>query len=892
MGEPLTTDDFSEAISSMTSRPSQQGGIGVSLTIRTLRHFESALLNSDWLKPALSKHTSTVKDLLADLQAGHTTDMADGHYGVVTHRLPHLRMHDVTGYIAVSVILHRWWGLLPELPVQGNEAEGPTILEVDDRPPCPAIGTDHVDSVVTAILSKLTPVIRASARDGASEAAAALARSVMGGGSIGRHADPDLPEQCPVSVDALHALRRLTGDQLASFKSHEQAQAVQHVWEGRGNLLLVLPTGGGKTLSFLLPMHMEREGNARRGVTLVLEPFVALSADMVGRVARSGLNVLPYDGSLALGDVQGLDCLVCTVDALQTDHLTVLIRSLSTLNLLARIVVDEAHHALHSASFRPVFELLSTLRSNPVPILLLTATVPPNLVPNLLTAYSITVCRTIRVPTSRPEQLFGVTRIPRESPPTTFLAHLECHRAALLPGEKLLVFCSTVADVQLLSGAVPLSVGYHSQMSHEDRARSMAAFLSDHDPTNVAVSTSVLSNGIDVRGLRTVLHYGAPRSIVDLVQESGRAGRDGGLAISHVFPLVREDGSIELPNGDEPGTREAREWVLDDVRCRRLAIGTFLDGQGVTCASLPLCLRCDVCERRLSCLQGFPNPDREPIASHLPIPIVPAQVDLPADELVAFEAPIDPIPLPVDAQPRMPTVPPPYPAMEVLIDRQIHLQDLRDASSEQRALSTVLDALLERQQCLSCWCRGQVGRCQRLSCFSARFFGMPEFKQMKGRLLLPTGHCWFCGIPQVSLSYLLRRSEPSIADAFLLFSATLRLPRPGRERLPRHVQVQGHAPTPRLLRLGQSSTPQRRPLAGRGPRAIGLPPGVRSVVAPAIERALRLPELRPASVGRERGSLGCRRHQGRRRASLIARMDARTVRSHSSDSVRRCTCSL
>ena len=59
MGEPFQTEDFSEAVAAMTSPQQREGGINVRMTLRSLRHFESALLNSDWLKPTLSRYRNT-----------------------------------------------------------------------------------------------------------------------------------------------------------------------------------------------------------------------------------------------------------------------------------------------------------------------------------------------------------------------------------------------------------------------------------------------------------------------------------------------------------------------------------------------------------------------------------------------------------------------------------------------------------------------------------------------------------------------------------------------------------------------------------------------------------------------------------------------------------------
>ena len=774
LGDPLDTQDFSNAIAAATSKPVHQGGIGTRLTLRSLRHFESAILNSDWLRPHLVQHRSTVGDLLADLQAGHTTDMADGHYGVVSHRLPHLRMHDVTGYIAVSVVVHRWWRLVPgDLSSTPTPPEPAVALQgsQDLVPwnPSPSFEPTHL---VDLLLSRLIPTIHSVTRECVAEATASLARTFL----PRQHQDapaPTIPEfdWSPPGTDCLVALRSLTGDPLAQFRSPEQALAVQHVLERRSNLLLVTPTGSGKSLAFLLPMHVDRKRGVS-GLNLVVAPYALLCGEIRDRASSIGLSSLSYGPEVTVGHLLDLDCLTCTPDALESTHLREMLATVAALNGLARIFVDEAHHVLHSAEFRPVFAHLASLRDSPVPVVLLTATLPPDSVPSLLRSLSLTSCPVLRTASSRPSLRLAVTRLSSESLPGSFLAHLESHRASLLTGEVGMVFCNAVADVDLLAQSVPNSTKCHSQMPWEDQRASLASFRSPGGP-NVMVATSVLGNGLDVPNVRFVLHYGSPRSVVDYLQESGRAGRDGLPSSSHVFSVLSPDGQETHPESRGLGVAEMRDWIGRDDLCRRWGITLFADGRGETCTSLPGSVPCDVCELRLSLLvPGMPEVELVlPEGGQLQLQVVQPQIQaLPGVQ-------DDPLVLPPNAFLDLQAfpLPLPLPNMDVFIDQQVHLGRRRDADEERLALTRVLDRLLEEGLCVGCWCRGREGRCRSFQCITNGFFVNPEFREFKRLLVLPTAHCWFCGFPQVSLR-LDARTSSHLFFAFLLSLSHLQRP--------------------------------------------------------------------------------------------------------------------
>jgi hypothetical protein len=154
------------------------------------------------------------------------------------------------------------------------------------------------------------------------------------------------------------------------FKSSHQAKAIHQILERQQDLLVVLPTGGGKTLLFLLPTMVERG----RYTTVVICPFVALRNEIEHRAQEANISLQVYS---KLTSPSGVDILLvpvehCVLPAFQS-HLA----HLHAQDQLGRIVLDECHVALIDNLWRPILHNLRYIRKAPVQLLLLSATVPP-----------------------------------------------------------------------------------------------------------------------------------------------------------------------------------------------------------------------------------------------------------------------------------------------------------------------------------------------------------------------------------------------------------------------------------------------------------------------------------------------------------------------------------
>ena len=185
----------------------------------------------------------------------------------------------------------------------------------------------------------------------------------------------------------------------ARFKSEEQAEAVQLALQGEEDMLVILPTGGGKSLVFQLPAWIEKGKT-----TVVMIPFVALLEEMQERCEDLGLSCYSWRNSDALsGPPQTQILLVAVEHAVSQDFQQFLIQIEST-QRLTRIVLDECHVVIGHREFRDVLRrLASVIRCVSVQLISLTATLPVEMEERLQIILGCERWQVIRKKGERPE---------------------------------------------------------------------------------------------------------------------------------------------------------------------------------------------------------------------------------------------------------------------------------------------------------------------------------------------------------------------------------------------------------------------------------------------------------------------------------------------------------
>jgi ATP-dependent DNA helicase RecQ len=305
----------------------------------------------------------------------------------------------------------------------------------------------------------------------------------------------------------------------------EQETAMVAILEGR-DVLVALPTGFGKSLIYQVPaMMFERP-------TVVVSPLIALMADQERALRSRGVPVVVLHSRLraaerraTLGQLAGGGRLVVltTPETLESpDTAASFARARPAL-----LCVDEAHCISEwGHDFRPSYLRLGAIRAalgNP-PALALTATATPHVREDIVERLRLHDPIVLIAPAHRENLRLTVETVPG---PAKFGAAGRHIRALRRPG---IIYCATTTTVDQLAGAlrragIPV-VSYHGKMSAQERTAAQRRFMRPARRL-IMIATSAFGMGIDKPNIRYIVHYQAPGSLEQYVQEIGRAGRDG-----------------------------------------------------------------------------------------------------------------------------------------------------------------------------------------------------------------------------------------------------------------------------------------------------------------------------------------------------------------------------
>ncbi|GIJ77467.1 ATP-dependent DNA helicase RecQ [Micromonospora phaseoli] len=408
--------------------------------------------------------------------------------------------------------------------------------------------------------------------------------------------DSPATELTPVGEGSatLETLRRVFGyDAFRGF----QAEVIDHVVAG-GDALVLMPTGGGKSLCYQIPALV------REGVAVVVSPLIALMQDQVDALTAVGVRAGFLNSTLDLDTrrlveaefVAGeIDLLYLAPEALA---------SRATLSLLDRgriglFAIDEAHCVSQwGHDFRPDYLNLSMLHERwpGVPRIALTATATSATRAEIATRLKLTEARHFVASFDRPNIQYRI--VPKREPRKQLLALLRDEH----PGEAGIVYCLSRASVDktaefLLANGVD-ALPYHAGLDAATRAANQQRFLRADGV--VMVATIAFGMGIDKPDVRFVAHLDLPKSVEGYYQETGRAGRDGLPSTAWLAyglqDVVQQRKMIDTSEGDLAHRRnlaahlDAMLALCETVRCRRVQLldyfGQALDGS---------CGNCDTC---------------------------------------------------------------------------------------------------------------------------------------------------------------------------------------------------------------------------------------------------------------------------------------------------------
>jgi ATP-dependent DNA helicase RecQ len=391
----------------------------------------------------------------------------------------------------------------------------------------------------------------------------------------------------------IEVLRRVFG--YDSFREGQQ-EIIDHVVEG-GDALVLMPTGGGKSLCYQIPALV------RPGVGVVVSPLIALMQDQVDALTALGVRAGFLNSTQDFDERQQveaaflageLDLLYLAPERLRVE---------ATLRLLAKgeialFAIDEAHCVSQwGHDFRPDYLALSELHERwpTVPRIALTATATPATHAEIASRLRLEQARHFVASFDRPNIQYRIST--KSEPKRQLLDFLRTEH----PGDAGIVYCLSRSSVEKIAAFLVengvAAVPYHAGLDNRTRAEHQARFL--REDGLVVVATIAFGMGIDKPDVRFVAHLDLPKSVEGYYQETGRAGRDGLPAtawMAYGLQDVVQHRRLAM-EGDEAHRRrqvlhlDAMLALCETVTCRRvMLLDYFGQDQSASCGN------CDTCQ--------------------------------------------------------------------------------------------------------------------------------------------------------------------------------------------------------------------------------------------------------------------------------------------------------
>ncbi len=427
-----------------------------------------------------------------------------------------------------------------------------------------------------------------------------------------------------LSADPLSILHEVFG--YPAFRG-DQAAVVEHV-VGGGDALVLMPTGGGKSLCYQVPAIARHR--AGRGVTVVVSPLIALMHDQVSALEELGVHASFLNSTLDSQDASAIErelrsgrlvLLYAAPERILTPRFLAMLDSLHERQLLSLFAIDEAHCVSQwGHDFREEYLGLSVLheRFAGVPRLALTATADAHTRADIVMRLQLEAARTFISSFDRPNIRYTI--VEKDEPRRQLLRFLRDEHE----GDAGIVYCQTRKKVEetaaWLAGEGLSALPYHAGLDAGMRRRHQDRFL--REDGIVMVATIAFGMGIDKPDVRFVAHLDLPKNIEGYYQETGRAGRDGAPADAWMAyglaDVVNQRRMIDESEAEEDFKRLQRSKLdallalAEAHDCRRVRLLEYFGEASAACGNCDNCLHApatwdatEAARKGLSCIYRF-----------------------------------------------------------------------------------------------------------------------------------------------------------------------------------------------------------------------------------------------------------------------------------------------
>jgi len=393
---------------------------------------------------------------------------------------------------------------------------------------------------------------------------------------------------------ALHLLQTVFG--YPAFRS-QQGLIVEHVVHG-GDALVLMPTGGGKSLCYQIPALI------RHGVGIVVSPLIALMQDQVDALAEVGVRAAFLNSTQSFDEILAvekkmregeLDLVYIAPERLLTQRCLELLEIVD----IALFAIDEAHCVSQwGHDFRPEYIRLSILheRFPQVPRIALTATADQQTRDEIIHRLQLENALQFVSSFDRPNIRYQI--VEKANGRKQLLDFIQAQHA----GDAGIVYCLSRKKVEetadFLNENGIISLPYHAGMDMTERSRNQARFL--REDGIVMCATIAFGMGIDKPDVRFVAHLDLPKSVEGYYQETGRAGRDGASANAWMAyglqDVVQQRRMIDESEANDTYKRvqgvklDAMLSLCETLNCRRVHILDYFGQPSEPCGNCDTCL--------------------------------------------------------------------------------------------------------------------------------------------------------------------------------------------------------------------------------------------------------------------------------------------------------------